>query len=93
MLITPTSAKPAPRADEFSPDTMMAGPSFTSPWNLTGLPAVAVPVGFSSGGLPLSMQIVGRPFAEATVLRVADAYQRRTDWHLRQPPDVWSSDT
>jgi aspartyl-tRNA(Asn)/glutamyl-tRNA(Gln) amidotransferase subunit A len=86
VLITPTSATPAPRSDEMSPEKMLLGPSFTGPWNLTGLPAVAIPCGFSSSGLPLSMQIIGRPFAEATVLKVADAYQRLTDWHLRVPP-------
>ncbi|MFV0309937.1 MAG: amidase [Desertimonas sp.] len=85
VLITPTSAAPAPRRDEMTPERMLAGPSFTGPWNLTGLPAVAVPCGFSASGLPISMQIVGRPFAEATVLKAADAFQRRTDWHLRVP--------
>ena len=55
-------------------------------WNLIGLPALAVPCGFSSTGLPLSMQIVGKPFDETTVLRVGDAYQQLTDWHLRVPP-------
>ncbi len=44
------------------------------------------PVGFGAGRLPLSMQVVGRPFAEGTVLRVVDAYQRRTDHHLQVPP-------
>ena len=44
------------------------------------------PCGFSSTGLPLSMQIVGKPFAEATVLQVGDAYQRAVDWQLRVPP-------
>jgi len=44
-----------------------------------------VPCGSSVGGLPLSMQVIGRPFAEADVLRVADAYQGLTGWHLRQP--------
>ncbi|MEQ7006302.1 amidase [Actinopolymorpha sp. B17G11] len=86
VIVTPTWAKPAPRSDEMSAESMIHSPSFTGPWNLTGLPAVAVPCGFSSSGLPISMQIVGKPFAEATVLRVADAYQRATDWHLRVPP-------
>jgi aspartyl-tRNA(Asn)/glutamyl-tRNA(Gln) amidotransferase subunit A len=61
-------------------------PNYTGHWNLTGLPAVAVPVGFSTAGLPLSMQVIGKPFAEATVLKVADALQRITDWHLAVPP-------
>ena len=86
VLVTPTSATPAPRRDAMTPESHLVGPSFTGPWNFTGLPAVAVPCGFSASGLPLSMQIVGRPFAEATVLKVADAFQRVTDWHLRVPP-------
>jgi aspartyl-tRNA(Asn)/glutamyl-tRNA(Gln) amidotransferase subunit A len=43
-------------------------------------------MGFTNDGLPLSLQIVGRPFDEATVLKVGDAYQQITDWHLRVPP-------
>jgi aspartyl-tRNA(Asn)/glutamyl-tRNA(Gln) amidotransferase subunit A len=57
----------------------------TRPFNFSGHPACALPCGFTAGGLPMSMQIVGRPFDEATVLRVADAYQRATDWHRRRP--------
>jgi aspartyl-tRNA(Asn)/glutamyl-tRNA(Gln) amidotransferase subunit A len=45
-----------------------------------------VPVGFGAAGLPLSMQIAGRPFEEATVLLVGDAYQQITDWHRQLPP-------
>jgi aspartyl-tRNA(Asn)/glutamyl-tRNA(Gln) amidotransferase subunit A len=59
---------------------------FTRPFNFSGHPAAALPCGFTSGGLPIGLQIVGRPFDEATVLRVADAYQRATDWHTRRPP-------
>jgi aspartyl-tRNA(Asn)/glutamyl-tRNA(Gln) amidotransferase subunit A len=59
---------------------------FTRPFNLTGHPAASVPCGFTAEGLPLGLQIVGRPFDETTVLRVADAYQRITDWHTRRPP-------
>jgi aspartyl-tRNA(Asn)/glutamyl-tRNA(Gln) amidotransferase subunit A len=84
VLVTPTSPTPAPRSDELSPEKP-GGSSFTAPWNLAGLPALAVPCGFSASGLPLSMQIVGKPFAEGTVLKVADAYQRLTDWHLKVP--------
>ena len=50
-----------------------------------GFPALSVGCGFSSAGLPIGMQIVGAPFAEPTVLRVGDAYQRITDWHTRAP--------
>ena len=86
VLITPTWPSPAPRSDEMSPERQLRSVSFTGPWNLAGLPALAVPCGFSSSGLPLSMQIIGKPFAEGTLLKVADAYQRQTDWHLRVPP-------
>jgi aspartyl-tRNA(Asn)/glutamyl-tRNA(Gln) amidotransferase subunit A len=53
--------------------------------NYMGLPSVSVPCGFDSKGLPIGFQIQGRPFAEARVLKVADAYQRDTDWHERVP--------
>jgi aspartyl-tRNA(Asn)/glutamyl-tRNA(Gln) amidotransferase subunit A len=59
---------------------------FTRPFNFSGHPACSVPCGFTADGLPLGMQIVGRPFDEVTVLRVADAWQRVTDWHTRRPP-------
>jgi aspartyl-tRNA(Asn)/glutamyl-tRNA(Gln) amidotransferase subunit A len=59
---------------------------FTRHFNMSGHPACSVPCGFTAAGLPIGMQIVGRAFDEATVLRVADAYQRITDWHSRRPP-------
>ena len=59
---------------------------FNCPFNLCGLPAATVPCGFASDGLPVGLQIAGKPFDEATVLRTADAYQLRTDWHLQRPP-------
>jgi aspartyl-tRNA(Asn)/glutamyl-tRNA(Gln) amidotransferase subunit A len=60
--------------------------SFTSPASLAGLPAIAVPCGFNRAGLPLSLQLIGRPFGEATVLRAAHAYEAATAWR-RRPPD------
>ena len=57
-----------------------------APFNFTGLPALAVPCGFSASGLPLSLQIAGRAFEEATVLRVGHAYEQATEWHTRRPP-------
>ena len=56
------------------------------PFNLSGHPAMSVPCGFSTEGLPIGMQLVGRPFDEATILRVAHQYQEKTDWHRRTPP-------
>jgi aspartyl-tRNA(Asn)/glutamyl-tRNA(Gln) amidotransferase subunit A len=58
---------------------------FTRPFNGLGLPALSLPCGFSRAGLPLAFQIVGRPFDEATVLRVGHAYQTVTTWHERVP--------
>ena len=59
---------------------------FTYPFNLTGQPTLALPCGFSASGLPLSLQLSGRAFEEATVLRLGHAYQRATNWHTRRPP-------
>jgi aspartyl-tRNA(Asn)/glutamyl-tRNA(Gln) amidotransferase subunit A len=86
VLVTPTSATPAEKIADMDMQRRLLGASFTGMWNLIGLPGLAVPCGFSSSGLPLSMQVVGKPFDEATVLRVGDAYQQLTDWHLRVPP-------
>jgi len=85
VLVTPTTLGPAP------PFSIVLRPDFPfpksnmAPFNMTGVPAVAVPCGFSSTGLPLSLQIAGRPFEEATVLRAAHAYQQATEWHRRRP--------
>jgi aspartyl-tRNA(Asn)/glutamyl-tRNA(Gln) amidotransferase subunit A len=49
------------------------------------LPAISVPAGFDARGLTVAFQLVGRPFAEANLLRAADAYQRITDWHRKKP--------
>jgi aspartyl-tRNA(Asn)/glutamyl-tRNA(Gln) amidotransferase subunit A len=55
-------------------------------WNAVGNPSLSVPIGFNGDGMPMAMQLNGRPFEESTVLRAGDAYQQRTDWHLRRPP-------
>lgn len=56
-----------------------------APFNATHLPALSVPCGFTAAGLPIGLQIAGRPFDEAMVLRVGHAYEQATDWHLRRP--------
>ena len=53
--------------------------------NLAGLPGLSLPCGFDRNGLPIGLQIIGKPFDEATVLRTAYAYEQATDWHQRQP--------
>ena len=60
--------------------------SHRSPFNLSGVPAMAVPIGFTGASLPLSLQIAGRPFAENTLFQIGHAYQERTDWHDQRPP-------
>jgi aspartyl-tRNA(Asn)/glutamyl-tRNA(Gln) amidotransferase subunit A len=58
---------------------------FTIPGNLSGLPGVSVPAGFTMAGLPIGLQLVGRAFDEATLLRVAHAYEQAAGWHSRRP--------
>jgi aspartyl-tRNA(Asn)/glutamyl-tRNA(Gln) amidotransferase subunit A len=58
----------------------------TGYWDSVGNPVLAVPIGFTSGGLPLSMQLAAAPFGEATALRAGQVYQQHTSWHLSQPP-------
>ncbi|PYO08779.1 MAG: Asp-tRNA(Asn)/Glu-tRNA(Gln) amidotransferase GatCAB subunit A [Candidatus Rokuibacteriota bacterium] len=85
VLGTPTSPKPAPTfATVYDPDYGFPRGN-TGPFNMTGLPALAVPCGFTAAGLPISIQIVGRPFDETTVLRVGHTYEQATDWHKRHP--------
>jgi len=73
-------------ADPNLPDRLVSSPSITMPFSVGGLPALAIPCGFSRAeGLPLSLQIAAAPMAESTVLRIAHAYHRATDWHHRHP--------
>jgi len=58
----------------------------TAPFNTTHLPALSLPCGFNRLGLPIGLQVAGRPFDESTVLRVGYAYEQSTDWHRRRPP-------
>jgi aspartyl-tRNA(Asn)/glutamyl-tRNA(Gln) amidotransferase subunit A len=76
---------PAPALDAWRTIAFWQKPNLTTPFNVTGGPALMQCIGFSPEGLPLSMQIVGRPFDETTVLRVADAYERATSWRARRP--------
>jgi aspartyl-tRNA(Asn)/glutamyl-tRNA(Gln) amidotransferase subunit A len=85
VLVTATAGGPAPRLDAWRTIEFWRRPSLTTPFNVTGGPALAQCIGFSATGLPLSMQIVGRPFDEATVLRVAHAYETATSWRARRP--------
>lgn len=92
LLATPLAVVPPPRlgemrarAGEVELGVEEACTRLTAPFNLTGLPALAVPCGFTRAGLPASLQVVGRPFAEAAVLAAGHGYQGVTDWHRRAP--------
>jgi len=85
VIASPAAPQPAETFEEQDPDARYRMPSYTPIYNLTGLPAMSVPCGFSSDGFPIGLQIAGRAFDEATVLRVAQAYERATGWHQRHP--------
>jgi len=86
-LVFPGQAAPAVRFEDFPMKGLMpASGRYTAPWNLLGLPAVCVPCGLSREGMPVAIQIVGRALDDATVLRVARAYERATDWYTKRPP-------
>ena len=90
VLVTPTLPLTAFPVGQDVPDGSES-PEWTSwtpytyPFNLTQQPALSVPCGLTSAGLPVGLQIVGPRHADALVLRVGQAYQAVTDWHLRQP--------
>jgi aspartyl-tRNA(Asn)/glutamyl-tRNA(Gln) amidotransferase subunit A len=86
VVAMPTSPTPPFRLGEKTDDPlqMYLADVFTVSANLAGVPAISVPCGFSDQ-LPIGLQLTGRLFDEATLLRVADAYQRVTDWHERAP--------
>ena len=87
MLAMATSPNVAFRIGENTDDplAMYLEDVCTLPGSLAGVPGLVVPCGFSDN-LPVGLQLVGRPFDEATVLRAGDAFQRLTDWHTRRPP-------
>jgi aspartyl-tRNA(Asn)/glutamyl-tRNA(Gln) amidotransferase subunit A len=86
VLATPTTPKPAtPFALAHDPDFGFPR-SNMPPFNISGLPTLALPCGFAASGLPLSLQLAGRSFEESRVLRVGHAYQQATSWHTRRPP-------
>ena len=85
VLIAPVSGTVAPRFDETPDDPMKLGGMATAPFNVTGSPAMSVCIGLSADGLPMSMQIAGKPFDEAMVFRVGAAFERATDFRSQRP--------
>ena len=85
ILLAASSLTPAPLIDAPQKSFPINQPMQTLPFNVTGNPAMSIPIGFSQSGLPLSMQVVGKYFDEATVFRAARAYEKATDWNVRVP--------
>ena len=85
VLVTPTMTQPAAAFEGYDATSTVRGPSFTAPFNLTGLPAISVPCGFTASGLPVGMQIAGKPFDEPGVIRAAYAYQQEARWMEQRP--------
>jgi aspartyl-tRNA(Asn)/glutamyl-tRNA(Gln) amidotransferase subunit A len=87
-IVTPTSPEVAFRLGEKAADPlrMYLSDVYTVSANLAGIPGISLPCGFAHR-LPVGLQLLGRPLDEATLLRVADAYQRRTSWHEARPPE------
>ena len=86
LIAAPTTPGVAFKLGEKAdPLSMYLNDVLTIPVNLAGLPGISVPAGFTGGGLPIGLQLIGRAFDEATVLRAAHAYERATDWHTRRP--------
>jgi aspartyl-tRNA(Asn)/glutamyl-tRNA(Gln) amidotransferase subunit A len=85
ILVTASAPGEAPKITEVPKWGMFEKPNFTMPFNLTGLPALSVCSGYGAGGLPVSIQLVGKPFAEATVFRAGHAYETATAWRGKRP--------
>jgi aspartyl-tRNA(Asn)/glutamyl-tRNA(Gln) amidotransferase subunit A len=87
LLLTPVAPTPAFRLGEKTADPlqMYLSDIFTIPVNLAGTCGLSVPCGFSTDGLPIGLQLIGRPFGEETILRAGHAFEQATEWHKRKP--------
>jgi len=87
VLLTPTSPTPAFKFGEKMDDplTMYLSDVFTVNCNLAGIPGISLPCGFSSSVLPIGLQILGKPFDEEAIFRVAYTFEQNTDYHLKRP--------
>ena len=85
VFAVPGAPRPPEAFATMDPNEQNLRPNFTNPFNLTGLPAVSVPCGFTDGNLPAGLQIVAPPFEETTALRAAYAFEQATEWHKRRP--------
>lgn len=86
LLLCGATPFEAPRMEEVTKMSSFERPSFTFPFNVTGTPAMTLRCGFTDAGLPLGMQIAGRPFEDALVLQAGHQYEKATSWSSRRPP-------
>jgi aspartyl-tRNA(Asn)/glutamyl-tRNA(Gln) amidotransferase subunit A len=86
LIASPTMSNPAPAFQGIDVMTTARVPSFTGPYNLTGMPAISVPCGFTSKGLPVGLQLAGKPFDEPTVFRAAYTFQQHVRLFDKRPP-------
>ncbi len=86
FFITPSTLIPAPRLGSDALDMAQKLTAFTAPFDVTGVPAISIPAGFTEAGLPIGVQIVGPAWGDAIVLNAAHQYQSVTDWHQHLPP-------
>ncbi|WP_447973209.1 Asp-tRNA(Asn)/Glu-tRNA(Gln) amidotransferase subunit GatA [Nitrospira sp. Kam-Ns4a] len=88
LIVTPVMPTPAFKLGEKIEDPlqMYLSDIYTISVNLAGNPAISVPCGFSKAGLPIGLQLIGRPFDESTILRGAHAYEQETSWRTKRPP-------
>jgi aspartyl-tRNA(Asn)/glutamyl-tRNA(Gln) amidotransferase subunit A len=85
ILVSASAATEAPRITEVPKWATLEKPSFTMPFNVTGSPAISICTGYGAGGLPLSMQLIAKPFAEPLLFQAAHAYETNTDWRSQRP--------
>jgi len=85
ILVSASQAGEAPRIADVPKWANMEKPSFTMPFNVTGFPAISICTGYGEGGLPVAVQLAGKPFGEPTLFRVAHAYEAAMPWRKRRP--------
>ncbi|WP_274651069.1 amidase [Paenibacillus humicola] len=93
VLVSPTNPTAAKLIEEHERNSNMMAPSFTGPANFLGLPALSIPCGFTPEGLPIGLQIMGRPFAEGEILSIGHCFEQQTSWNKTRPnEEIWMTE-
>jgi len=85
VVLTATQPAEAAKIDEVPKWDLFDRPNFTMPFNVAGYPAISIHAGFGAGGLPVAIQLVGKPFQEPTLFRIADAFEKATPFRSQRP--------